>query len=202
MPDYAYTTRDVVKATLHLDLGDTGPDAVIDAFIATMSAEINARTGRVFTPTAATRRFDAPVGAVLVVPDLLSITSVSAFGIPLTTDDYTLLTYDTPEGRPADTQLLRLVYGVPVAWRYTIAIPWQPYNAISITGTWGYDTTVPAPIAQLTEEGVVDLWRRRTREYSAGARPDGSAAPLDAPFWTPERLARLAPYIAPREIVV
>jgi hypothetical protein len=138
--------------------------------------------------------------ATLPVPDLQSVTSITAFGtILIAGTDYQILRYPTTTGAPGTTVLLRLRDGVPVPWRPTGTAPWQPLQAVVVAGIFCYDPDdVPAEITTVCEALVLKDWIRYIRSYAAGA---GTTATDDLTL-DADLQARLIPYTLTADPVV
>jgi hypothetical protein len=138
--------------------------------------------------------------ATLPVPDLQTVTSVTAFGTVLVAGtDYQILRYPTATGAPGTTALLRLRDGSPVPWRPTGAAPWQPLQAVVVAGIFCYDPDdVPAEITAVCEALVLKDWARYVRSYAAGA---GTTA-VDDLTLDADLQARLVPYTLPADPVL
>jgi hypothetical protein len=206
-----YTTLAAVKAVLGFDAGDTTQDAAILAKIEEATSAVEGEAGTVFVAYTDTKAFDAPapsanpweylapdrgvVGSILTVPELLTVTSLTAYGQPLTEGtDFLVLTSPRSDTLPGQTRLLRVNGGRAVAWATNAQLPWQPRGAIVITDSWGYTTTPPV-IVGLTEAIAVQLWHQRTRQYATTqTAPDGTTEPISDTLWTKARLKALAPY--------
>jgi hypothetical protein len=213
--EYAYTSVEAVAALLaapgQLVTVAADPDArpVLLRLIQSASARINAHCGRVFTPTTLTAILDAPpppsptrytgggwdaAGARIAVPDLQSVTSLTAFGTTLTADtDYQIVRYRNPDGTPGRTYLLRLAAGVARSWYYNVTGPWQPLGAVALTGVFAYDATdVPSTIVEVTEALVLKGWARRLRLYNTR---NENGETVDSTTLDKDLQARLTPFV-------
>jgi hypothetical protein len=112
------------------------------------TAHIEQDTGRVFTSTTATKRLTCDGGDVLLIPDLVSVTTLKVddnadgvYEITLTTSDYELNTYhETQAGWPFE-YIVRLDDSWPIR---TYA---GRRRLVEIVGVWGW-SAVPTPIKQ------------------------------------------------------
>lgn len=176
----------------------------------TARAVVETYTGRTFTPATLTRTFDAPPapaapspwdsdeGTLLTVGDLIAPTAVTAFGTDLVLDtDYQLLPYTTPDGRPLFTRLQRLSGGQPVPWVTGVPLPYQPLNAISVTGTWGGFASEPLPVRQAILMLAARTWIARARLYGVQSGNADQGQTSDAGrLFSPDIKLLLDPYKA------
>lgn len=200
--EFAYLTVADVRPALQLAGIPAPEDGLLLRTIQAASARVNTETGRVFTATTQTRALDAPPqwtgraidtpgwwvrhttwGSAVTpertqvsVPDLQSVTNLTAFGAALTADtDYQILRYTEADGRPGATRLIRVAGGQPVSWYYNTSAPRQPWGALVVTGVFCYDLSgVPAAILEVTEALVLKTWARRVRQYNTGGT-DGTS---------------------------
>lgn len=203
------TVEQAAAALVGVEVSDPPTVARLTRLIAVAGAQINNYCRRVFVPTVQTRVLDAPAAGTLATPWALSpypdlnpflaqsvlhvptalvalpdlqpspAPTITAFGVPLTTDDYQLLTYRDDSGAPAGQYLVRVAAGQPVSWYYN-ALAWgQPYGAIRVAGTFSYDSTVPAAVTQAAEILVARWWTSALRQYgqvSGNAQQSGYTA--------------------------
>lgn len=116
--------------------------------LAAASAHIEQDTGRVFTNTTATKQLTCDGGDVLLIPDLVSVTTLKVddnadgvYEITLTTADYELNTYhETQPGWPYE-------YIVRVDDYWPVRTFAGRRRLVEIVGVWGW-AAVPTPIKQ------------------------------------------------------
>lgn len=170
---YEYITVGALKTALNgqIDGSDTRLNARLRQVIQEASAWLNDHTGRVFTAQAAvTRYFDAPADPILIVPDLVTVTSLTVGGLALTAGtSYELLPYQQVDpAQPGSRIVRRLINGYPARWD-TSDPAWgrSPRKQIVIVGSWGY-ASVPPLITRLTRKVAVRMWAEELAGYSGG----------------------------------
>lgn len=125
-----------------LGLSDTTHDAKLKRYLARASAYVERVTDRVFYPTTATRRFDAPDkprGALYLNDDLLSVTSISDDDGALAGTAYFLY----PANRLPKQRVELLA--TEESWHWDDS----RQQAIAIVGDWGYSADYEATGATL-----------------------------------------------------
>ena len=138
------------------DMGETGiSESAVMSKIAAASLDIFGMMGQ-FLPTAETRSFptadmvyeDPDRWDLLMLQDLLTITSVSVMGIPRSTNDYF--------GWPPLRSWPDGPYGALQINRFGSLGRWSPLSGKNaITGTWGmYDKTVSLQIAAVNQTNI------------------------------------------------
>ena len=154
----AYAT--VAELAAHLGLSDaiTASGQMVDASrnaryqlaLDTASAMVDQDTGRVFTSSTATKTLMSSGETLLLVPDLISVTTLKVdedgdgvFEETLTTADYELISFnETHAGWPYQAvQRIDDVWPIPV-WG-------GRRKLVQIAGTWGW-SAVPTAIKQAT----------------------------------------------------
>lgn len=154
----AYAT--ISELAAHLGLADsiTASGQMVDASrnaryqlaLDAATAMVEQDTGRVFTSTAATKQLMSAGETLLVVPDLVSVTTIKVdedgdgvFEETLTAADYELGSFNETHA------------GWPYNWINRIDDFWPipvwggRRKLVEITGTWGW-SSVPTPIKQAT----------------------------------------------------
>jgi uncharacterized phiE125 gp8 family phage protein len=141
-------------------LGITGSteDDWLTALLTAADAAITAATGRIFTASTQTRYYPqaAVAGATLHLDaDLLTVTTLTnGDGNTIDAADFVLL--------PRNQQpywALRLTGDA--AWSFA-----GRESEISVAGDWGYTTTAPADVAQVSREYAALLYRAYDRQTS------------------------------------
>lgn len=167
----AYTHRVFTPTTLTRTFDAPGPGGLVG-----VGAQLLPSIGPNYNPFLPSPPLAGTVSAPLLVTDLQSVTSVVAFGQTLQPSDYQILHYQTDDGRPAGTEMIRLAGGVPVSWYYGATGAFQPWDAITVIGTFCYDpAAIPPVVQEITEELAVDRFLARTRMYGPVAiYPNGA----------------------------
>lgn len=146
-----YATRDDLKA--RAGLSDTDDDAIIDMVLASVSRQIDTWCGRHFYTVLGTRYFTAERPSDILLPDLVSVTS-------LKTDSGADRTYATTwAGTDFDLDPANAADRSPPAphWRIRTA-PGGTYGlltsarGVQIIGRWGYYDVLQTSTATLAED--------------------------------------------------
>ncbi|HEY3281568.1 MAG TPA: hypothetical protein VGN26_04790 [Armatimonadota bacterium] len=129
--------RDHLKGVELTALGSTSEqDAQLMAAAEAATERVDDLCGRRFTTVTETRVFDGPGGAVLVLPDLLTLTAWSLEG----TD------------QPPEALALFPLNGTPKVWARPRTGSGNPFpeglGNVTITGTWGYSASVPGAVSR------------------------------------------------------
>ena len=158
-----YITLPEVKEALP-DLG-TDADSLLGKLIVQASARVDAFTQRSFGLTTATKTFNATDYPRLFVPDLVSVTTLTAkpgttsAAVTVPSTDFFLGPAGRRPGWPA--QWIDLS-DIPLGSIYSYS---YGYNTVSITGVWGWPS-VPDDIRNVTLEMVVRMWKARASGFS------------------------------------
>jgi hypothetical protein len=173
-----YATLAEVKARL-FDADDTSVtqfDSELENVIEGVSRWIDEDRGRQFYATTSQGRyFTAEQGDVVVIDDLLSLTSLKTdedadgtFERVWTAADYLLYPYNASNKSQPYTAIERSVLG-------NLVFP-TVRRGVEVTGTWGYSTTAPKQIKEACILGSMRLWKRRDAIFGvAGAADLGQA---------------------------
>ncbi len=184
----AITTNTEMKVILDND--DATDDALLTILIANAEAQIDKQTHRQFTAGTATRKFHAindVTGLKLWLDeDLISITTLTnGDSNTIASSKYVLL----PANQSPKYAVL-LLPNSALTWNYDQ----NPEEAISIAGSWGYSTTVPADIKYAVQLLTTYYYRSRgvLPEQDRPLIADGIVI---APAQAPRLIAELtAPY--------
>lgn len=168
----AYATLADLKDALGREGLPNVADAVLTRLLTVGATGIDQFCRRTFTPTAQTVTLDAPARIDLDVPDLLSVTSLTAYGTPLTAGaDYRLLTDDARAAyrltawAPHYTVIRRYAGGLPVTWQsFGGATP--PDQAVTLVFSEGYAASTPEAVILANIAIASRLWLRRLGGYS------------------------------------
>lgn len=198
----AYAT--VAELAAHLGLSDaiTPSGQMVDAArnaryqlaLDTASAMVDQDTGRVFTSTVATKTLMSAGEQLLVVPDLVSVTSIKVdedgdgvFEETLTATDYELGSFNETHA------------GWPYQWINRIDDYWPipvwggRRKLVQINGTWGW-SAVPTPIKQAT---LLMAARQVARgNASLGVQGVSDFGPFSIRNSDPDYVALIRPYTA------
>jgi hypothetical protein len=208
MSDPAYTTVAAVKSalwpTFDPTTGHPEATALITSLITVGSRALTRYCRRIFVAYVDTKHFDAPHDPLIAVPDLQSVSALTVAGFALTVgDQYELLPINRDALTPYYNAIRRKAGLYPFPWWPKGGYPLgAPLSAISVTGTWGYDVSVPAEIGQATLEWVCRRWARALLKYETaggvpGVAPSITLAPtLDDDLRVLVRDYRLVPGIA------
>lgn len=168
-----YTTVTTVKD--YLRISSSSDDSLLGDFVVRASRMIEDFCGRWFDARAETRYFDATgshiTGNLLLLDaDLLSITTlVNGDGTTISADDIILRPINWPP-----------YFGI--ALRHNSGLRWtyvdDPRGAISITGLWGYASTVPEPVRHAATRLAIWLYRQRDHAQAVD-EADGGHLPRD-----------------------
>lgn len=188
-----YQTRPEMEDVLGLSPGQSDQIARLNRLLLVATGLIDRKVGRSFGPVTATRAFDAPGSVDLPVPDLRTITALTAYGQPLTVLDYELR---PPGGDPPGVfRFIRLIIdGVSFITWGQLAPMESPDQQIIITGVW--DEDVPYEITLACEMLCAKLWQMRTLHYGGAS---GNAVMgrnrMENGLWTSEVLELIAPFV-------
>lgn len=158
----SYETLATLKSILNppIPVLTTEKDATIQQALDMATEAIDMHCERTFTPVTATRLFEAPFDSNLYVTDLLSVSAITINGTAIdNTTGYQLRPFTLTPQNPHHTLLRRMLAGYPGPWTY-IGV-----QSVSITGSWGYATTVPATIKQVCRIMAVRMYQREQRAY-------------------------------------
>ncbi len=157
----------------------TGDGTVIRDMIREVSGIINGIAGRQFTPTIATRYFDAVLDVsgndLRLDKDLLSITTVTnGDTIAVTSGQRTTVPKNlTPYNR------IRLLSSAGISWTYAT----DPEDAISIAGIWGYHDDYANAWESLTTLGAaITSTSATSATLAAAAGNPGELWMIDSEF--------------------
>ena len=198
----AYAT--VAELAAHLGLSDaiTPSGQMVDAArnaryqlaLDTASAMVDQDTGRVFTSTVATKTLMSAGEQMLVVPDLVSVTSIKVdedgdgvFEETLAATDYELLSFnETHAGWPYQAiNRIDDVWPIPV-WG-------GRRRLVEVAGTWGW-ASVPVPIKQAC---LIMAARQVARgNASLGVQGVSDFGPFSIRNSDPDYIALIRPYTA------
>ena len=184
----AITTNTEVKVLLKIT--STTDDALLTILIANAEAQLDRQTHRQFTAATATRKFDAikdVTGAKLWLDeDLISITTLTnGDSNTIANTKYVLLPTNL-----SPKYAIKLLADSSVYWTYVN----NPEEAISVAGSWGYSTTVPADIKYAVQ--LLTAFYYRSRQAGPDAdRTIFADGTVIAPAQAPQIVAELiAPY--------
>lgn len=123
----------------------------LSTIITDVSRSIDRECRRVFFSVQDARLYDWPERGVLRLrDDLISVTSITTnAGQSLTASDVHL----RPQGGPP---FFEIVPATGVTFQYETT----PLDAITVLGTWGYQTTVPYPIRMAAKLWAADIYAR------------------------------------------
>lgn len=165
--------------------------------IVSATEDIERQCNRKFIPVEDTEYYyNACIGSLLAINELVvsgdNLIKVYVFGevtaLTLNTD-YILL---TNRERSAYDRILRLRAGLPVSWRIDHEVGELLVNAVRVTGTEGFATTIPQLAKQECEVRAVRLWVMRSNLYLEGQggteRISTVSPPLDL-----DQITRLKP---------
>lgn len=137
----------------------SGDDAVIEQIIESASRVIDNETRRTFYARAETRYYDVPDSDTLYLDDdLISISKLTnGDGTEITAGDYLTKPYnESPK------------YAVKIKDSSTVTFEFDSTNngekAISISGSWGWSSSVPKDIEVATLEIAKNVYHRRAGE--------------------------------------
>jgi hypothetical protein len=191
----AYCTVDEVLQRMGHS-GATSPDLIAKITDAIESATlgIDSDTGRVFTPSTATRTFGAEYEYELYLPDFVSLSAVKVDD----DDDGTFETTIAASGYELDTMYER------TGWPYdTIRLfdrRWplggRRRRRIEIAGTWGW-SAVPAPINQACSLMAARI-AQRTSAALFGVQSFGDAGAAAIRTNDPDYMHLVRPYTKPQ----
>ncbi len=150
-----YCTLAEVKSRLNIT--DETDDTELFSVIEFVSRWIDRETGREYYSTTATRYFTPEFYDLLIVDDLLSVTSIKtdddgddSHETTWSASDYTLLPYNTTSYTTIETTNDG-DYTFPVGVK----------RGVEIVGTWGYAATVPVEIKEATILGAIHVFRHK-----------------------------------------
>lgn len=153
-----------------LDITDTADDLTLSAAIMGVSDWIEHYTGRRFIATSETRYYTAQSGTIVLVDDVLSVST-------LTTDDNDDRTYSTSW---ASTDYDLMPYnagtdGEPYTWIEATRNGNYRFNLIprgvGITGVFGYTLTPPFAIVEAATLATMRLWKRKDAIFGVAGAP-------------------------------
>lgn len=196
----AYAT--VAELAAHLGLSDaiTPSGQMVDAArnaryqlaLDTASAMVDQDTGRVFTSTVATKTLMSAGEQLLVVPDLVSVTSIKVdedgdgvFEETLTAADFELISFnETHAGWP-----YQAINRIDDFW--PIPVWGGRRRLVEVVGTWGW-ASVPMPIKQAT---LLMAARQVARgNASLGVQGVSDFGPFSIRNTDPDYVALIRPY--------
>ncbi len=141
-----YCTLAEAKVRLDLDPAVLSWDSSVEQLVEAVSRWIDGHTGRVFYATTATRYFTALEEDLLVVDDLLSVTTLKTltanvagsrtYGAGWAAADYDLMPYNS-------SPKVMVAANPAGAYRFPVDV-----RGVEIAGSWGYSATVPADIRE------------------------------------------------------
>lgn len=161
-----YCTIASVKS--RLSLTTTTYDSELESVIEAVSRAIDAKTRRCFYATTDTRYYTAEFHDMLIVDDLLSVTTVQTdddaddtYETTWTTDDYLLEPYNTT---PYDLIMTSNNgdYSFPVGVR----------KGVKISGSFGYSATTPPAIEEACILASMRVWKRRDVLFGVAGSAD------------------------------
>lgn len=161
-----YATLLELKARLGIPSSDTAEDALLEANVEAASRAIDNETSRVFYATTATRYFDAASPELVLVDDLLSLTT-------LKTDDDGDGTFETTW---ASTEYVLWPYNTTPKTRIKTAplggyrFPTLP-RGVEVVGSWGYSATTPDAVNEACLLLAARLYKRK--DAPLGLAPGG-----------------------------
>jgi uncharacterized phiE125 gp8 family phage protein len=171
MPTNGYLTVAEMKA--RLDLTGTAHDAVLDSMITAASRQVDAYTGRTFFTTTGDRYLTAIWPDYLILPyDAVAITAIATdndgdrvYEMAWASTDYDLEPEDAPaRGEP--------YVAIRVSPSSTRLFPVRVARGVRITGTWGYASSVPAPVIEACALLVARLFKRRDAPFGLAGAPE------------------------------
>ena len=173
-----------------MKIGSPSEDGLFESLIANAEAQLDRQTHRQFTAASTTRKFDAikdVTGAKLWLDeDLISITTLTnGDGNTIANTKYVLLPTNL-----SPKYAIKLLADSSVYWTYIN----NPEEAISVAGSWGYSTTVPADIKYAVQ--LLTAFYYRSRQAGSDAdRTIFADGTVIAPAQAPQMVAELiAPY--------
>jgi hypothetical protein len=153
-----YCTLTDVKAVDRLKISDPDSDGILEQVIEAASRVIDRDRGRHFYSLAATRYFTAEFSDLLIVPDLLSVTSLATDGglrdyaTAWSATDYDLEPYNAAGAGEPYTRLTTAPNGVrsfPLLRR-----------GVKIVGAWGYAAAAPPAIREACVLLTIRVYKR------------------------------------------
>lgn len=187
-----YTTVDLVKKTLDIELADTTDDLLIGKAITAASRSIERWTGTKFYTVTEARYFTANTKGVVELDRILDVTGMviktgagGAFPTTVDASAYVLQPFNAPaRGEPYEK--LVLVGGAADA---------APYPNVEITATWGYDE-VPADVELACRIKAIRLFRRKDLTEGAGGTSEFGVVQM-SPVEDADVLNLLEPFCDP-----
>jgi uncharacterized phiE125 gp8 family phage protein len=181
---------DAGEVRVLLKITEPKEDGLFETLISNAEAHIERQTHREFTAATATRKFDAikdVTGAKLWLDeDLISITTLTnGDSNTIASSKYVLLPTNL-----SPKYAIKLLADSSVYWTYIN----NPEEAISVAGSWGYSTTVPADIKYAVQ--LLTAFYYRSRQAGPDAdRTIFADGTVIAPAQAPQLVAELiAPY--------
>ena len=167
----AYATLADLKTALGRDPLPGSADSDLTRLLTVGASGIDLFCRRTFTLTSSTVTLDAPARIDLDVPDLQSVTNLTAYGTSLSVGtDYRLLTddarapYRLTTWAPHYTAIRRYASGVPVAWQsFAGGVP--PDGAVTLVFSEGYAANTPDAVVLANIALASRLWLRRLNGY-------------------------------------
>ena len=184
-----YATLNDYRQYQDIDSADQADDTVIELMIESASRYIDGQTGRKFYARTETRYFDVPSGRELRFDDdLISITTLTnGEGTEIGSDEYNFIPRNTTP-----------YYGLKLKEASTYY--WLPDSdsnyegVISIAGSWGWASAVPADIKSATLEIAQTAYRRRSGQNTEGVARVTAAgvvlSPRDIPAYAMAVIAK------------
>lgn len=158
-----YLTLANYKATYAIDSTDTTDDGAIERLIELASRYIDDKTGRTFYTRTATKYYDYPQSRKLKLDDdLLGITTLTnGDSTEIANTEYHLLPYNNPP-----YYIIKLTDVTTTYWQRSSAGSTE--KIIQVAGTWGYASSCPNDIEEITAEIVKNAYNRRFGENMSG----------------------------------
>jgi hypothetical protein len=154
----AYADLTTLKSSGALNITGAAFDARLLALLENVSRWIDSYCNRHFYVLNAARRFDSDGGEQLLLPDLISVTSLKTdedrdgvFELTWSSDDYLLYPQNAepqqPWGRPYSRALVNPATGTRAAFP-------AGKSTVEITGKWGFREVVEDSGAEINEGGA------------------------------------------------
>lgn len=161
---------------------DTTDDAVIEDIIEAVSRYIDRKTGRTFYARTETHYFGVPEDRELPLDDdLLSVTKLLNGDGTEITNAY----YDLVPKNHAPYYAIRLKESSAYWW--TFGTSGDTEYVITVIGSWGYATTTPDEIKEITLEIAANIYGRRSGQGTDATATITAAGmvvqPRDIPGW-------------------
>lgn len=194
-PTNGYCTVAELKARLWpTGITDTNDDAVFDQVITAVSREIDEHCHRRFYAATETRYFTAEWGDLLLVHDLISVTTLETDDDGDRTYEHTWATTDYdlgPDNAALDGKPYTKIYTAPNG---NYAFPACIRKGVKIAGLWGYASTAPAAVKEACLLQSARMYKRRDAPFGVIGNAEFGQLQV-IPRFDPDVLMLLAPFV-------